>query len=160
MTTPVSATTSPRRARRKRAAKSSASPEGRSLPASSTGGVSTEAAVVMLAMCPLMRLHGSWIGLHYKIAWGARNAVFVRTVVDHGNVAAEIVVGRRSGGSPLERRRLPGIVGGFFTELHAPEKIEEKNQLPGDGNEGRVGHELLQGDQVVQVAQLGELGVA
>src|SRR5580698_4747217 len=142
------ATMSPRRARRSLAAKSSEAGDGGSFPAISARAVSVEAVVVMDAIGFLVCLRDCRIGLHYEIARGARYAVFVGAVVDHGNVTAEIIVRRWSRGSPLEGCGFPGIVTGFLAVLHAPEKIEQENELAGDGNERGVGHECLQPNQV------------
>src|SRR5580693_413735 len=115
------ATMSPRRARRSLAAKSSEAGVGGSLPAISARAVSGEAAVVMEAIGCLVCAHNCGIGLHHVIARSARDAVFIGPVVHDGNVAAEIVVGRRSRGGPFEGCCFPGIVSGFLAELHAPE---------------------------------------
>src|ERR1700722_2896496 len=118
MTTAVRATMSPRRARRRRTAKPAAFRERRPPPAKRTSELSTDAVVVMLAMSRLVGLDLYWIGLHHKIARCPWDAVFVRSVVNHRHVTAEIVMRRRSCRGPLERGGFPGIVGGFLAELH------------------------------------------
>src|SRR5271168_591013 len=148
---PVSATPTPRRTRRRRVGKSGEDRSGKPLPDRSTWAVSAADVVGMLAICVLVCRPYRWISLHHEIARCAWDAVFIRPVVNDGNVTAEIVVrGRRCGG-PFESCGLPGIVAGFFSEFHAPEEIKQEDELAGDRNEGGVGHECLQPNQIVQV---------
>src|SRR3984957_11530876 len=101
MTTAVRATMSPRRARRRRTAKSAAFRERRPPPAQRTSELSTDAVVVMLAMTRLVGLDLCWIGLHHKIARRPGDAVFVRSVVNHRHVTAEICMRRGRCRGPL-----------------------------------------------------------
>src|SRR6202011_1077306 len=79
--------------------------------------------------------HCRGIILHHIIARRARHAVFVRPVVNHGCMSAEIVVRRGRRGGPLESGGFPRIVAGLRAVLHAPEQIEKKNELASDGDD-------------------------
>src|SRR5437868_10973229 len=68
--------------------------------------------------------------LHYEIIRRARHRVFIRASVNHWGNASEVVVRRRRLGRPLQGRCLPRILlRTTFTLEHAPEKIEEENEL-------------------------------
>src|SRR5579859_26837 len=140
---PVKPTMRPSRARRKRAAKSAELGSRRPWPVRRTPVAPTEAVVVIKAMRFLVCLRQSGIRLHHVIARLARNAIFVGTIVNHRHVPAEIVVRRRSRRSPLKSCRFPRIITGFLAELHAPEEIEQEDELAGYRNEGSVRHECL-----------------
>src|ERR1700736_4074930 len=103
--------------------------------------------------------HCRGIILHHIIAWRARYAVFVRPVVNHGRMSAEIVVRRGSRGGPLESGGFPRIVAGLLAVLHAPEQVEQENELASDGYDCRVRDEFLQRDQIAKIGELGELRV-
>src|ERR1700720_4803735 len=76
--------------------------------------------------------HYRGIVLHHIIARRARHAVFVRPIVNHGRMSAEIVVRRGRRGGPLESGGFPRIVAGLLAVLHAPEQIEKENELASD----------------------------
>src|SRR5690349_11167489 len=61
-------------------------------------------------------MHGRNRGicLHHVIFRGARHSILVRTVVYHRSYTAKIIVRRRSGCRPLQRRRFPWIVAGLL----------------------------------------------
>src|SRR5208282_2688946 len=80
--------------------------------------------------------------------------------MDYGRMSAKIVVWRRSGGGPLQRGCLPWIITRLRSLEHAPEQIEEEDQLSGDGYDRRVGHKRVQANQRMQILELGQLRVA
>src|SRR5262249_9654530 len=87
------------------------------------------------------------------------HAVFIRAVVYDRGFTSEIVMRRRCGRRPLERSCLPWIVAGFRPLEHAPEQVEEEHELNRDREEGRVRHEPLERNQIVQVSELRELRI-
>src|SRR5271156_5157138 len=102
-----------------------------------------------------MRRHGCRVGLHYVVARGPGHTVLVGAVVHYGRASSEIVVWRRSGGGPLQRGCLPGVVTRLRSLEHAPEQIKEEDQLSGDGYDCRVGHKLVQADQGMEIGEFG-----
>src|SRR5581483_7599628 len=69
------------------------------------------------------------IGLHDVIPGRTRHTVLIGSMVDHRRLATEIVVRRRSRGGPFQRGGLPGVVAGLLAFAHAPEEIDDENQL-------------------------------
>src|SRR5258708_3121281 len=163
---PVKPTTSPNLARRNRVSKrpklspSPPQPGGRTpLPPVAVLGSSIETVRVYLAILPLVGPHSCGIGLHHIIAGRARHAVFVRAVVNRRCMSAKIVVRRRRRRRPLERGRLPRIVTRLLPVFHAPEQIEEKDELRPNGDERHISDELLKRQQRMKKRQLRSLRV-
>ena len=67
--------------------------------------------------------------LRDEVLGGARDAVLVRPAVDDGQLLEVAVSGRRAGGGPLERRRLPVVGLGLGAVLQAPEEVEDERDL-------------------------------
>src|SRR2546429_3997407 len=66
-------------------------------------------------------------------------------------LAGKVVPGGRRGDCPFERRRLPRIHRRLLALEHAPEDVNQENELAGAGNERREGHELVNRDHRDQV---------
>src|SRR5271167_1118148 len=111
MSTGVSATSSPRRARRRRVRYSGepGRPERPSSPPRAGGrtpwssrrtlGLSTEAVGLKLAICSfLVCCQDFCIRLHHVVARCTGHTVFVGAVMDHRRVPPKVVVGRRRRG--------------------------------------------------------------
>src|SRR5260370_9359780 len=74
-------------------------------------------------------------------------------------MSAKIVVRRRRRRRPLERGRLPRIVTRLLPVFHAPEQIEEKDELRPNGDEGYISDELLERQQRMKKSQFRTLRV-
>src|SRR5215467_1139431 len=97
------------------------------------------------------------VALHHVVTRRSWNAVLVWAVVNHRCMSSEIVVRRRSCGSPLQRGRFPGIVTGLHTSEDAPEQVEEEDQLSGDGHNRCIRHKPVQRKQMMQISDLSQL---
>ena len=72
-------------------------------------------------------------------------------MIHHRSHAAKIIVRRRRRRSPFQRRRFPRIIARLRPLEHAPEKIDHKNKLRRNRDDGCVGHELVNRHQLLQV---------
>src|ERR1700736_4544180 len=107
-----------------------------------------------------VRRHGRRVGLHYVVLWRSRNAVLVRTVMHERGATTKVVMrGRRSSG-PFERSRFPRVIAGLRTLLHAPEQIDYEDELSANRYKCRISNERVQRNQMVQIGNLSELGIA
>ena len=95
-----------------------------------------------------------------KSSGRAGHAVLIRPVVHNRRVAAEVVVRRRCSGGPFQCSGFPRIVARLRPLLHAPEQIDHEDELGRDGDERRIGHELIAAASALQVGQLRELRIA
>src|SRR5271168_4378804 len=77
--------------------------------------------------------------LHEVITHRTLHAVLIRVVVNHRMFTAEIIKRRRRSGAPLERRRLPRVIGRGLAPETAVNQVEEKNKLGRTGNESSDG---------------------
>src|SRR5260370_13363907 len=73
--------------------------------------------------------------LHHEVFRCTGHAILVRSVVNDGRFSAEIVMRRRRRGDPLQSCGFPRIVGGSLALGHAPEKIEQEDELAAAGYE-------------------------
>src|SRR4029077_1620934 len=74
----------------------------------------------------------------------SKTAVFVRTVTHHWLPSGESRLWRRRRQGPLKRGALPRIRFRRRPSPQTPEKVDQKNQLSGDGDDGRQGNKSLQ----------------
>src|SRR5262249_3820785 len=72
-----------------------------------------------------------------------RRAVLVRAPVHGGERAREVTVRRRRGGLPLERVRVPRVLLCPLAREHAPEEVDDENQLARAEDERAVGDERV-----------------
>src|SRR6266853_748318 len=110
-------------------------------------------------MATLLALGGRSV-LTEKILFRSKTAVFVRTVIHHWLSAGKSRVGRRRWQSPLQRGALPRIRFRCWPSPQTPEKVDQKNQLPGDGDDGRQGDKPLQWQHRCHILYAGQIGIA
>src|ERR1700684_3328970 len=92
-----------------------------------------------------------WRILHYEITGRALHAIFIRTVINHGMLAAEIVERRRRRNAPLQLCRAPGICRRSLPAKDAVDEGVKKYQLRGAGEQCGDGDELMHGNQWNQI---------
>src|SRR5213083_448965 len=85
------------------------------------------------AMCSV-RCGGGRLRLEPARLWQVvlghqRRAVLVGAAVHGGEGAREVAVRRRGGGLPLERVRLPRVLPRHLAGEHAPEEVDDEDQL-------------------------------
>src|ERR1700691_213797 len=102
-------------------------------------------ATAQLTPC---RLPGG-ISLHDVVLPVLYVSVFISILINHRNLASEIIEGwwRRHG--PFQSRGLPGVLSCLRSLVHAPEKIEEEDELGRAGDERRDGHECVHWHEVL-----------
>src|ERR1039457_7265790 len=105
----------------------------------------------------LFRMHIHRVGSHDEVARRAGHAVFVRAMIHHWVLAAEVVKGRRRRHGPLQRGRFPRVHGRLLAAFHAPEKINEEEDLRRRGEISRLRHEGMHWEQFAQEVEIGEV---
>src|SRR5271170_2411810 len=99
-------------------------------------------------------------GLHDVVGACTLDAVLIRIVKNHGHLVAKVVVGRRCGRAPFERRAFPWIVSrSVLAPEPAVDQVVKENQLGKPSEQRRYSDELMNGNQRDEVI-VGESLVA
>src|SRR5450755_5044853 len=81
-------------------------------------------------------------------------------MMHHRVMAAEFWEGGGGGHGPLQRGGIPRVHGGLLAVFHAPEQVDEEEDLDGGGSVSRLSHEVMHGEQFAEEVEISEVRIA